>query len=132
MQHVLCSLFFFLMIRRPPRSTLFPYTTLFRSPVRKLNGELNVLAVKLLADLFGLLLHEGRKRIEVAGDVFSRLLLGRDQGVEQALHLFALGFVRGAVQGERLRVNGRRGCSASGLTQSVSPMLRIVLLFGTT
>src|SRR3712207_7811197 len=26
--------FFFLMIRRPPRSTLFPYTTLFRSSVR--------------------------------------------------------------------------------------------------
>src|SRR5215203_6295458 len=26
--------FFFLMIRRPPRSTLFPYTTLFRSRVR--------------------------------------------------------------------------------------------------
>src|SRR5256885_10864401 len=26
-----CSRFFFLMIRRPPRSTLFPYTTLFRS-----------------------------------------------------------------------------------------------------
>src|SRR5216684_72883 len=32
-----CSLLFFLMIRRPPRSTLFPYTTLFRpllSPAR--------------------------------------------------------------------------------------------------
>src|SRR4030095_12411267 len=32
---LMCSLFvffFFLMIRRPPRSTLFPYTTLFRSP----------------------------------------------------------------------------------------------------
>src|ERR1039457_6828458 len=27
-----CFIFFFLMIRRPPRSTLFPYTTLFRSP----------------------------------------------------------------------------------------------------
>src|SRR6266540_7467162 len=26
--------FFFLMIRRPPRSTLFPYTTLFRPPAR--------------------------------------------------------------------------------------------------
>src|SRR2546427_12021640 len=26
-----CFVFFFLMIRRPPRSTLFPYTTLFRS-----------------------------------------------------------------------------------------------------
>src|SRR2546426_8295058 len=28
---ILFILFFFLMIRRPPRSTLFPYTTLFRS-----------------------------------------------------------------------------------------------------
>src|SRR2546430_5031705 len=27
--------FFFLMIRRPPRSTLFPYTTLFRSTQRR-------------------------------------------------------------------------------------------------
>src|SRR5258706_8779696 len=27
--------FFFLMIRRPPRSTLFPYTTLFRSAVAR-------------------------------------------------------------------------------------------------
>src|SRR2546422_10173008 len=29
--HSLSFFFFFLMIRRPPRSTLFPYTTLFRS-----------------------------------------------------------------------------------------------------
>src|SRR3712207_6900544 len=28
---MVCMIFFFLMIRRPPRSTLFPYTTLFRS-----------------------------------------------------------------------------------------------------
>src|SRR5438552_7589027 len=40
------SFFFFLMIRRPPRSTLFPYTTLFRSqpvgegdPVRAVSGH---------------------------------------------------------------------------------------------
>src|ERR1039458_10797076 len=33
--YALGFLFFFLMIRRPPRSTLFPYTTLFRSiPMR--------------------------------------------------------------------------------------------------
>src|SRR6266576_4249221 len=32
----LLLLFFFLMIRRPPRSTLFPYTTLFRSAHREL------------------------------------------------------------------------------------------------
>src|SRR5258708_27295864 len=33
--------FFFLMIRRPPRSTLFPYTTLFRSSHREIlpNGR---------------------------------------------------------------------------------------------
>src|SRR2546427_4452645 len=37
-------LFFFLMIRRPPRSTLFPYTTLFRSwstkPYSQMAGKL--------------------------------------------------------------------------------------------
>src|SRR2546425_8961120 len=34
--YFLFSFFFFLMIRRPPRSTLFPYTTLFRSLRRAL------------------------------------------------------------------------------------------------
>src|SRR3712207_8146510 len=36
----LYTLFFFLMIRRPPRSTLFPYTTLFRSHHRGSDGAL--------------------------------------------------------------------------------------------
>src|SRR5471030_3458088 len=37
-----CFFFFFLMIRRPPRSTLFPYTTLFRSfPSRIRGGHTN-------------------------------------------------------------------------------------------
>src|SRR5438105_14558783 len=31
--------FFFLMIRRPPRSTLFPYTTLFRSMTEVVHGR---------------------------------------------------------------------------------------------
>src|SRR3712207_9370915 len=36
----LIILFFFLMIRRPPRSTLFPYTTLFRSNLAaEIKGE---------------------------------------------------------------------------------------------
>src|SRR2546430_11501645 len=34
--------FFFLMIRRPPRSTLFPYTTLFRSHLPHLNLQLEI------------------------------------------------------------------------------------------
>src|SRR2546425_3813810 len=39
----LCPCFFFLMIRRPPRSTLFPYTTLFRSEdeVRGRRGDVH-------------------------------------------------------------------------------------------
>src|SRR5258705_12379770 len=37
--YALFLLFFFLMIRRPPRSTLFPYTTLFRSESRCLGRE---------------------------------------------------------------------------------------------
>src|SRR5690348_17454125 len=39
--HVMNMLFFFfLMIRRPPRSTLFPYTTLFRSSVPESEARL--------------------------------------------------------------------------------------------
>src|SRR3712207_7396155 len=37
---------FFLMIRRPPRSTLFPYTTLFRSKKRDLDREIERLTSK--------------------------------------------------------------------------------------
>src|SRR5258708_12295335 len=39
--------FFFLMIRRPPRSTLFPYTTLFRSPTEVV-AELELPLFRLL------------------------------------------------------------------------------------
>src|SRR5262245_62544795 len=50
------SLFFFLMLRRPPRSTLFPYTTLFRSwialtepmaaDLKHLHGALQMLKIR--------------------------------------------------------------------------------------
>src|SRR3712207_9214552 len=43
---VLTVSFFFLMIRRPPRSTLFPYTTLFRSI--EANGDLEHLVRRIL------------------------------------------------------------------------------------
>src|SRR2546430_12706765 len=38
---MLRNIVFFLMIRRPPRSTLFPYTTLFRSSSTTSKGELD-------------------------------------------------------------------------------------------
>src|SRR2546430_11089539 len=48
----LSLVFFFLMIRRPPRSTLFPYTTLFRSPLsvnKSLPREVDAIVLKALA-----------------------------------------------------------------------------------
>src|SRR3712207_8289132 len=41
-------IFFFLMIRRPPRSTLFPYTTLFRS-IKKSDSPLEEVAFRAAA-----------------------------------------------------------------------------------
>src|SRR5258706_1542646 len=48
----LTLVFFFLMIRRPPRSTLFPYTTLFRS-VRHQLGPQRGVRVRDAADHLG-------------------------------------------------------------------------------
>src|SRR6266478_1202230 len=42
-----CSLLlFFLMIRRPPRSTLFPYTTLFRSRTRSIRSRASASSIR--------------------------------------------------------------------------------------
>src|SRR3712207_7070506 len=60
------------MIRRPPRSTLFPYTTLFRS---------------LLAALF---LRDRRLRLAGRRDARGRLLLGRRAALRIELALVAL------------------------------------------
>src|SRR3989442_9473367 len=61
-------LFFFLMIRRPPRSTLFPYTTLFRSLEARQVG----LHLEDLVELRGRRA-EYRDRFGVAQDVFGLL-----------------------------------------------------------
>src|SRR5205085_12673645 len=47
------SFFFFLMLRRPPRSTLFPYTTLFRSIRAKLSDLANAHVVFIGAGVEG-------------------------------------------------------------------------------
>src|SRR3712207_122171 len=64
-------IFFFLMIRRPPRSTLFPYTTLFRSEAHPLAGR-------------GLDVHAVGRDAEGAGErLADRLLVRREL---RALH----------------------------------------------
>src|SRR3712207_8025108 len=62
-------LFFFLMIRRPPRSTLFPYTTLFRSLLLLLLGRVVALADVALDDRPG---GPARRQPVASGDLGDR------------------------------------------------------------
>src|SRR2546422_8961526 len=76
---ILFSLFFFfLMIRRPPRSTLFPYTTLFRSR----DAE----RLRRAADRYGPLGHPLERR---DGNVFSLVIRSEEHTSElqSRLHL---------------------------------------------
>src|SRR5438132_7592546 len=61
----LASLFivlsFFLLLRRPPRSTLFPYTTLFRSLLSHLAGDVDV-AMMLATGALRVVLEHHRDR----------------------------------------------------------------------
>src|SRR2546430_4395052 len=63
------SFFFFLMIRRPPRSTLFPYTTLFRSEPHRLAARpLRPVGCRDRVPRLGLPAHAARKRVAAPGD----------------------------------------------------------------
>src|SRR2546430_4767548 len=67
------------MIRRPPRSTLFPYTTLFRSAER-LRGRLAGIFVSFFAQVVGLLLGEDAFLDQLVQKSVRRL--GRGVGAE--------------------------------------------------
>src|SRR5258705_11837956 len=58
--------FFFLMIRRPPRSTLFPYTTLFRSDAQRA-GRMRRLGLAGLGELAGRPVHGRASELTEAG-----------------------------------------------------------------
>src|SRR2546430_15941662 len=67
----LFSFFFFLMIRRPPRSTLFPYTTLFRSATEMLEdfvSDAGVFQEPAAAPQVAEAGYEGRLRRALGGD----------------------------------------------------------------
>src|SRR5439155_16653746 len=60
------SSFFFLISRRPPRPTLFPYTTLFRSLPTALPTDLSLSLFRILQEaLRNATKHSGVKRFEV-------------------------------------------------------------------
>src|SRR3989449_4343960 len=65
-----CVVFFFLMIRRPPRSTLFPYTTLFRSVRDRIHAGAVELArqERLLVGPVDLILDEERAVLPHVGE----------------------------------------------------------------
>src|SRR5437660_12751113 len=71
----LFSLLFFLLIRRPPRSTLFPYTTLFRSCflLRAETGQR--LAICLERARRGVRSEEHTSELQSRGHLVCRLLL---------------------------------------------------------
>src|SRR2546422_4404191 len=68
-------MFFFLMIRRPPRSTLFPYTTLFRSQHAQEAHDLRLLDARLERERADAVL------VERPGDALAALLLVVDDVV---------------------------------------------------
>src|SRR5438034_4032136 len=79
------------MIRRPPRSTLFPYTTLFRSPFEPLEDvheflELNAAVAAqvhlLVAPVFHLRSEEHTSELQSHSDLVCRLLLEKKKDKE--------------------------------------------------
>src|SRR5437588_9032892 len=68
---------FFLMLRRPPGSTLFPYTTLFRSPGRLFGQQLQLLGVRVIGPAVVDMVRseEHTSELQSHSDLVCRLLL---------------------------------------------------------
>src|SRR2546430_15239564 len=76
-RHFCVLSFFFLMIRRPPRSTLFPYTTLFRSRFRA--GEAGEVRPALFFMLSDSLVESFRTQLAALGLELADLRIGGTQ-----------------------------------------------------
>src|SRR2546423_8511486 len=87
------TFFFFLMIRRPPRSTLFPYTTLFRS---RLNPDMVAIRTLEPQDEWQLLTLERARSEEHTSELQSlaylvcRLLLEKKKKLDSYTHYQAV------------------------------------------
>src|SRR2546425_6910165 len=102
------------MIRRPPRSTLFPYTTLFRSHLRERRGLIDGRLVEQRGEPLRLLLHAPLQVHHLGLEVLDRLrdggaLLGAEPDVLLVLHHELRG-----EEHARERVLGRLGEGGGG------------------
>src|SRR5688572_32088263 len=83
-------IFFFLLIRRPPRSTLFPYTTLFRSEARGLedvepgDAELREMHRRAEPALLRLRSEEHTSELQSQSNLVCRLLLEKKNNLTYA------------------------------------------------
>src|SRR2546430_13634118 len=81
------------MIRRPPRSTLFPYTTLFRSPSQKLLAEMGKFNEELVKA--GVLLaarsEEHTSELQSQSNLVCRLLLEKKKKTTQNRYIRSTG-----------------------------------------
>src|SRR3712207_4470612 len=102
--------FFFLMIRRPPRSTLFPYTTLFRSHVQADHESLGRVAAEYLTAFLN-----GRGEVALVTRRGIPALAQREQGFRAALR---------ARRGVTIVDSVESGGSRAGAAAVVEPMLR--------
>src|SRR5438105_8842370 len=79
--------FFFLMIRRPPRSTLFPYTTLFRSKAMVNSGEADALVPERVWQEFSRgRSEEHTSELQSRVDLVCRLLLEKKKKPTPPIH----------------------------------------------
>src|SRR6202047_5512874 len=89
----LCVYFFFLMIRRPPRSTLFPYTTLFRSPVENQAPRHDDQRWSRRSFGFGFRSEEHTSELQSPYDLVCRLLLEKKNYTQQTSRRRSAGWV---------------------------------------
>src|SRR2546428_9384116 len=81
--------FFFLMIRRPPRSTLFPYTTLFRPhPIRVAGARPSVDGSRTGRSVRWLRSEEHTSELQSRSDLVCRLLLEKKKQRITMNHIF--------------------------------------------
>src|SRR5437588_13050421 len=89
--HTLLPFFFFLMIRRPPRSTLFPYTTLFRSHRYRRSSftasESNAVCTRLATVAISVRSEEHTSELQSHSDIVCRLLLEKKNNDNSLLRI---------------------------------------------